>query len=178
MSMEKYNGAEIAPQTKSLEQNLNDHVWVKVTSEGERVRDEYFNGLGMETPLLEKNSEGWTEMQLHEVFLLFGTEMYNGNFRLPIEPTFRVGTLDKEDPNAVRNLNDKVLVKITPAGEQIRNNYFAGIKMDTPAIERDSEGWTEMQLYEVANLFGAEMYNGNPRLPIEPTFRVEAPEKL
>src|SRR3989338_1593554 len=118
MSMEKRGGPEIPSQPENPEQNFNDQVWVKITQEGEQVRDKYYKGLKMETPPFEKDAEGWTKMQLHEVAQLFGSEMYNGNPHLPIETTFRTKAPGEESPGATKNFNDKVWVKVTPEGEQ------------------------------------------------------------
>jgi hypothetical protein len=84
---------------------------------------------------------------------------------------------EQEKPEAVKNFNDQVWVKVTAEGKRIREGYFKQLGIEAPPLEQDSEGWTKMQLHEVANLFGREMYTGNPRLPIETTFRTEAPEK-
>ena len=154
MSMEKRGGQEIPPQPENTEQNFNDQVWIKVTQEGEQIRDKYYKGLGVETPPLEKDAEGWTEMQLYEVANLFGGEMYNGSPHLLIETTFRTKAPGGEDSGAIKNFNDEVWVKVTPEGEQVRRKYFKGLGMGTPKIQRNKEGWTEMQLYEVFNLFG------------------------
>ncbi len=172
MPMAEHGVPEIPPQQENPENGFNDEVWVKITPEGERTRDEYYQRLKKEMPPIEKDAEGWTKIQLHEVAHLFGSQMYNGNPHLPIGITFRTKAPGEKSPEAIKKFNDDVLVKITPAGEQVRREYFTKLRIDTPAIQRDDEGWTKMQLREVLHLFGAKMHNGNPNLPIEYTFRI------
>ena len=80
------------------------------------------------------------------------------------------------------NINDEVLVKITEEGEKMWDSYYAGLfagtTIDKPTIERDEEGYTKMQLHEMAFMFGSELYGGkwisakgNTQIPIEPTFK-------
>jgi hypothetical protein len=74
----------------------------------------------------------------------------------------------------IANFNDEVLVKITPTGEEMWNAVYARTRdlyPDAFPIQRDEEGYTKLQLHVIANIFGPAMYNGNPHLPIEPTFK-------
>ena len=77
----------------------------------------------------------------------------------------------KEKPETIRNFNDPVWIKITPAGERILEEYYKALNVKAPELKRDAEGFTEMQLWEVALIFGKEMYNGQADLPIEMTFK-------
>lgn len=75
------------------------------------------------------------------------------------------------------NLNDTVLVKVTPAGWAYAEAQWAIFNAQTGrslpfALLRDQhqpdrDGWSRWQLWELANTFGAEMFNGNMALPIE-----------
>ena len=85
-------------------------------------------------------------------------------------PTSPEQTTDME----TRNFNDYVLVKVTPAGEAMWDAARQRTREAYPEagrLERDEEGYTKMQLWEVAQYFGAAMYNGNPNLPLETTFK-------
>jgi len=76
-----------------------------------------------------------------------------------------------ERPKTIRNFNEIVWVKITPAGEQILEEYYKRLNVKVPELERDAEGFTEMQLWKVANIFGKEMRNGQDNPSIEMTFK-------
>lgn len=67
------------------------------------------------------------------------------------------------------NFNDRVKVRITPEGEKLWNLWFERLSLLPRAIERDADGYSEMQLWEVANIFGDGMYNGCTP-PVEMTF--------
>jgi hypothetical protein len=78
-------------------------------------------------------------------------------------------------PEVIANFNDEVLVKITPAGEEMWDAAHAEVRKTYPnafPIARDEDGYTKLHLHEVANIFGPGMYNGNPRLPIKTTFKL------
>jgi hypothetical protein len=72
-----------------------------------------------------------------------------------------------------QDFNNNVYVKVTPAGEQVRNEYFKKLGIEAPPLEKDKEGWTKMQLWEVMGTFGREMRMGNVNLPLEMTFKIE-----
>lgn len=67
------------------------------------------------------------------------------------------------------NLNDHVKVRLTEEGRRWLN---ANMPPDyiRYCIDpyTDADGWTKMQLHQVANHFGPMLFNGNPTLPIEP----------
>lgn len=66
------------------------------------------------------------------------------------------------------NVNDEVLVKLTPYALTIMvENHFKlfngaryAPRFEAPAA--DAEGWSRMQLWRVMQEFGSAMYNGNP----------------
>lgn len=83
--------------------------------------------------------------------------------------------------DSVRNFNDEVLVRITPTGEELWRRHYERLahyaaeiglaaQFATPDIERDEEGYTRMQLNQVANIFGEAMFTGSPP-PVETTFK-------
>lgn len=69
------------------------------------------------------------------------------------------------------NINDSVWVRVTPVGEHIYRQHWLALRMDPLPLRRDADGWTKFQLWELANVFGAAMYNGG-RVPVETTIRV------
>jgi hypothetical protein len=63
------------------------------------------------------------------------------------------------------NLNDEVLVKITPVGEKLWREHYEFLRqhnIEPPAIERDDEGRTRIQLWVAMRIFGPAMANGAP----------------
>lgn len=66
------------------------------------------------------------------------------------------------------NLNDHVKVRITKEGRRILNETMPAdyIKHCIDPYTSD-DGWTKMQLHQVAHIFGPALFNGNPALPIE-----------
>lgn len=90
------------------------------------------------------------------------------NLEHNLQPANTEKIFEAEGPT--RNLNDEVLVKVTPEGETAYQEYyravFKGSSVDIPTLERDADGYSRMQLWEVANIFGPHMYMG-AALPIE-----------
>lgn len=82
-----------------------------------------------------------------------------------------------ENPEVVRNFNDTVWVKITPHGERVWAAHHWNLGIQAPPIKRDEQGYTEMPMWEIANVFGKDMFNGQPNLPLEMSYRTEAPQK-
>lgn len=76
------------------------------------------------------------------------------------------------------NFNDEVLVKITPTGEAIWHDFHAAARafmvnnghQDPYVITRDEDGYTRMQLWKVASIFGDSLSWGGPE-PIEMRFK-------
>ena len=71
------------------------------------------------------------------------------------------------------NLNAIVRIKLTPIGEKVYHDYWAPHIDDPLEIVRRNmvDGWFECQLWTVALIFGAHMFNGcNP--PIEMDIQV------
>ncbi len=58
------------------------------------------------------------------------------------------------------NINDSVRIKLTPEGEQLWHRHFETLKLEVPAIPKDAEGKTTMQLWEVMLIFGPGCYQG------------------
>lgn len=94
------------PRTERAEKregvhNINDNVWVKITRKGEQVFDEYYRQYeetlvkaNVSLPRVERDPQGYTKMQLHEVMRIFGPHLYNGNPDLVIETEYLT-----KDPN-------------------------------------------------------------------------------
>ena len=79
-----------------------------------------------------------------------------------------------KNPETIKNFNDEIWVKVTPSGERVREEYYKRLDMQTPALNRDAEGWTRMQIHEVAHLFGSEMHTGIGDFPVETMFRTKS----
>ena len=53
------------------------------------------------------------------------------------------------------NLNDQVKVKLTEHGKEILEKYY-----DKPVSNYDKNGYRTFSIWEFANIFGKEFYNG------------------
>lgn len=69
------------------------------------------------------------------------------------------------------NMNDRILVKMTPHGRAYLAAQHAMFNMKTgrsipytPPKEQD--GWSTWVVWEFANAFGPELYHGNPNPPV------------
>lgn len=88
--------------------------------------------------------------------------------------------IELEANSEVHRFSDEILVRVTPAGEAIWDKrqddiarQFVDKSQFTPRkIERDEQGYTKMQLFQVANIFGEAMCNGNNNLPVEVQFKI------
>ncbi len=138
--------------------NLNDTVLVKVTT-----RNKLWSGhRRTEGMRLKKDRDGWTEMLLWNAVVIFWRAQHQATSVLSIEPSLRIGS-ERID------LNEKVLVKVTAAGEKIWDGHV-GV-----SLEKDRNGWTEMFLWQLIDVFGEEMNaicKGPDRWPIDPEVRV------
>ena len=70
-------------QFKWFEFNVNDYVKVKLTKKGFGILAKYYEG---EIPKWFENyseGNGYYRFQLHVLMDIFGSEMYNGNPKLP-----------------------------------------------------------------------------------------------
>lgn len=91
-----------------------------------------------------------------------------------LEPYEYAGT-----PEIKANFNDLVKVKITPAGERIWQAFHEEArsimrrlgKDHTFDLERDEEGFTVLQLWQVAQIFGPHINEYNVDLPFEMDFK-------
>lgn len=74
------------------------------------------------------------------------------------------------------NVNNKVKVKVTEFGEQVLrkrheevNKHF--LESSEFQLEKDGEGFTEFQLWELMSIFGEHLYNG-AEVPFETTIKI------
>lgn len=80
-------------------------------------------------------------------------------------------------PELQRNLNDTVLVKVTPDGERIWDESMADVLATFPQqeadylLQRDAEGYTRLPLHEVMRVFGGKAMPVGMGSPIEAGFR-------
>ena len=80
------------------------------------------------------------------------------------------------------NLNDHVKIKLTPHGRDILVEKTKMLLADFPEqlqqfnnglgvfhekLQGDEDGYTTWQLWEVMHYWGDQMYNGNPKPPLE-----------
>lgn len=70
--------------------NINDNVWVRLTSEGEKQWASYWNVFsnngGIVPRSIQKSQrevDGRVRFQMHEIMNIFGPECFNGSSRLP-----------------------------------------------------------------------------------------------
>lgn len=74
------------------------------------------------------------------------------------------------------NLNDYVNIKLTETGIAIlkeeHDKYLKEYAGEFKYPEIDENGYTQMQMWEVMQIFGKYMYNGNPNLPFEPNIAI------
>jgi len=71
------------------------------------------------------------------------------------------------------NLNSNVKVKITPLGHSIREKFYATYGITPGQLEKDSEGFSKMQLWQVMQIFGDHMRLGMPEQPISCDILIE-----
>jgi len=66
-----------------------------------------------------------------------------------------------------RNLNNTVLVRVNPIGEEIWRNYWKG----KSPLKRDKDGYILMQLFDLVLIFGPHLHtNLAMELPIDPIY--------
>ena len=83
------------------------------------------------------------------------------------------------------NINEPVKVKLTEEGIRIlenRHNNLLNQYSDKPEVRKilgefktpevDENGYSSFQLWELMNIFGSYMYNGNPKVPFEMTIAI------
>lgn len=59
------------------------------------------------------------------------------------------------------NLNDEVKFKVTKEGEKIWEDYYMKLKVkEIPKILKDRYGFTKMDLWEMAHIFGPSLIMG------------------
>ena len=76
--------------------NFNDHVWVKVTAQGEKIYNAFYEARygnayrreGADVPKLQRDTNGWSRFPMHQVLSIFGSHM-NGQTDPVIEMTYR-----------------------------------------------------------------------------------------
>lgn len=74
------------------------------------------------------------------------------------------------------SLNNFVLVRITDRGSKDWYDFYSerspNCPQRIPVITRDEQGYTKMRICEMINVFGDQLHCDNPRLPIEPVFKL------
>ena len=77
------------------------------------------------------------------------------------------------------NINSQVRIKLTPCGIEKLKRKHEELRSLCPSIgkftppEADKDGYCEMQLREIMNTFGKDMYNGNMNLPFETNIQID-----
>ena len=62
--------------------NINEYVYVKLTEEGKRLLEEFYDSMGLIgeiKTLFPTTRGGYTRFQLYEIALIFGKHLYNGS---------------------------------------------------------------------------------------------------
>jgi hypothetical protein len=72
------------------------------------------------------------------------------------------------------NMNDTVLVRLTPEGHEQYRKSWNELRLEPPPLKSEEDGWTRFQLWDLCNTFGPALYNGS-RVPFETTIRLEFP---
>lgn len=77
------------------------------------------------------------------------------------------------------NINNYVRIKLTKFGiEKLKKNHedlrkkFPTVGEFTPP-KVDKDGFCEMQLWEVMNIFGEDLFNGSINLPFETNIQID-----
>lgn len=76
------------------------------------------------------------------------------------------------------NITDPVRIKILPAGEKLWDAAYAYVRERTGLsckIKRDADGWTEMPLWQVMEIFGPGCGMGRG-VPFETTIEIIKPK--
>ena len=79
---------------RTIDFNINDHIWVKLTAAGLRVHKDYWEPHSdghYRVP--EIDSEGWSRFQMHEVAKVFGSSLSHVR-ELPFETSIRFEVKD------------------------------------------------------------------------------------
>jgi hypothetical protein len=70
--------------------NINENVWVRLTSSGERQWSEHWNryghfpeGVPKAIQHSQREDDGRVRFQIHEIMRIFGASCYNGSTDLP-----------------------------------------------------------------------------------------------
>lgn len=77
------------------------------------------------------------------------------------------------------NINSQVRIKLTPFGIAKLTAKHEELRSICPSIgeftppKMDKDGYCEMQLWEVMNTFGEDMYIGNMHLPFETNIQID-----
>ncbi len=77
------------------------------------------------------------------------------------------------------NINTKVRIKLTPCGIQKLKANHEELRASCPSIGKftppktDKDGYCEMQLWEIMNTFGKDLYMGNMNLPFETNIQID-----
>jgi hypothetical protein len=78
---------------KYIDFNINNDIKVEITEEGKKILQNFYWG-GEEIPIwFNKNyidEDGWYIFPLHEICLLFGSYLYNGNNNLPFKTNIKL----------------------------------------------------------------------------------------
>ena len=77
------------------------------------------------------------------------------------------------------NMNSYVRIKLTSYGIEVLHRKHEGIRAAYPFIGKfsppktDKDGYYKMQLWQVMNIFGQYMYDGNINLPFELDIQID-----
>jgi hypothetical protein len=72
------------------------------------------------------------------------------------------------------NINDAVMVKLTPAGHEAAKSHWRQYAIEWRAPPEDAEGFSKWQLWDLMQTFGSAISMGLP-VPFETTIRIPSP---
>ena len=72
------------------------------------------------------------------------------------------------------SINSQVRIKLTSRGiKKLKRKHIIS-NFTPPKVDKD--GYYEMQLWQVMNIFGGDMIASNPSLPFEPNIQIDDAE--
>jgi hypothetical protein len=77
--------------------NLSDQYWVQLTGAGKAQWVKWHRDLGCDTPVRQADKDGWVQLPLWEISLIFGPSLYMGNNKLP----FTTMNLYRDRPSSI-----------------------------------------------------------------------------
>lgn len=149
--------------------NVNDSCRVALTEDGLAQYRAHYARYGLSAPQLDV-TENRASFQIWEIMHIFGPKLGMGSNELPFRGntlTIKAeGTKSNKQPSKAININDDIYVFVTFEGRDMLSQHYRGQAPRPRMVGTLSQ----MQFYDVAHIFGSEMYMGARRQPIDNTF--------